>query len=218
METNQTEEQQIEAVKQWWKENGSSIITGLLLGLALLFGAKSWFAYQERTAENASNVYVSLMGALREDNEAAVGQKAAMLIADYASTPYAALGAMVLAKIKIEQDELDAAGAQLQWVLDNTDSDLLREVARLRLVRVLIAAGDPDGAEALLGEAPPDTAFAPFYSELRGDIQAARGDAGRARAEYEHALTLMQEDTPEYAILRLKYENTYPPEVAGETP
>jgi predicted negative regulator of RcsB-dependent stress response len=141
-----------------------------------------------------------------------------MLIADYGSTPYAALGAMVLAKIKIEQGELEAAGAQLQWVLSNAGSDLLRQVARLRLVRVLIAAGDPDGAETLLGEATPDTAFAPFYSELRGDIHAARGDVGRARAEYEHALTLMQADTPERGILRLKYENTYPAEAAGVTP
>jgi predicted negative regulator of RcsB-dependent stress response len=218
METNQTEEQQIEAVKQWWKENASSIITGLLLGLALLFGAKSWFAYQERTAENASNVYTTLMNALRQDDQTAVNQKAAMLIADYSSTPYAALGAMVLAKLKIGQGELEAASAQLQWVLDNAGSDLLRQLARLRLVRVLIAAGDPDGAEALLDQAPPDTAFAPFYSELRGDIHAVRGDAERARAEYENALSLMQADTPEYSIVRLKYENTYPAPVAGETP
>ena len=64
MDANATEEQQIEAFKKWWKENGSSIITGLLLGLAILFGARSWFAYQERSAENASDIYTSLMAAL----------------------------------------------------------------------------------------------------------------------------------------------------------
>ena len=218
METNQTEEQQIEAVKQWWKENGSSIITGLLLGIALLFGARSWFAYQERTAENASNVYINMMSALREDNEALVNQQAAVLIADYSSTPYATLAALALAKIRLEQGEPEAARTQLQWALDNSGADMLREVVRLRLVRVLIAAGDLDGAEALLGQAPPDTAFGPLHNELRGDIYAARGAAERARDEYEHALVLMQATTPERNILQLKYENTHPGATSGESP
>jgi predicted negative regulator of RcsB-dependent stress response len=114
MDANATEEQQIEALKKWWKENGSSIITGLLLGLAILFGAKSWFAYQERSAENASNIYATLMTALNSGDHAVVTQKAGMLIADYSGTPYAALGALAVARIRLEADELEAARAQLR--------------------------------------------------------------------------------------------------------
>jgi predicted negative regulator of RcsB-dependent stress response len=131
MDANVTEEQQLESLKKWWKENGSSIITGLLLGLAILFGAKSWFAYQERTAENASNIYATLMTALNSGDYGVVTQKAGMLIADFSATPYASLAALAVARVKLEQDELEAARAQLQWALDNAGSDLIRETARL---------------------------------------------------------------------------------------
>ena len=99
MVAHETEEQQIEALKKWWKENGSSIITGLLLGLAILFGAKSWFAYQERTAENASNIYATLMTALNSGDYGVVTQKAGMLIADYSGTPYASMAALAVARL-----------------------------------------------------------------------------------------------------------------------
>ena len=56
-----TEDQQLEELKKWWKENGSSIITGVVLGLAILFGARAWFAWQERTAQQASAVYTVMM-------------------------------------------------------------------------------------------------------------------------------------------------------------
>ena len=141
MDAHATEEQQIEALKKWWKENGSSIITGLLLGLAVLFGARSWFAYQERTAENASNIYTTLMTALNNGEHAVVTQKAGMLIADYSGSPYASLAALAVARVKLEQDELEAARAQLQWALDNAGTNGIRETARLRLVRVLTAEG-----------------------------------------------------------------------------
>ena len=208
MDANATEEQQIEALKKWWKENGSSIITGLLLGLAILFGAKSWFAYQERTAENASNIYVTLMTALDSGDYGVVTQKAGMLIADYSGTPYAALAALAVARVKLEQDELEAARAQLQWALDNAGSDLIRETARLRLVRVLTAEGSYEQAEALINQAGASEAFAPLYRELHGDIHLARGDRASARAEYEHALSAMTPDMPERQLVQLKYDNT----------
>jgi predicted negative regulator of RcsB-dependent stress response len=215
MDANATEEQQIEAFKKWWKENGSSIITGLLLGLAILFGARSWFAYQERTAENASDIYTSLMSALNSGDNLAVTQKAGMLIADFSGTPYASLAAMAVARVKLEEDELEAARAQLQWALDNAGSDVIRETARLRLVRVLIAEGKYADAEAMINQAEASEAFEPLYRELRGDIHFARGDTASARAEYEHALAAMTPDMPERQLVQLKYENAAMPEAGG---
>lgn len=206
MDIHETEEQQVEALKKWWKENGSSIITGVLLGLALLFGGKSWIAYKERVAENASNLYATMMAGLENDQEGLVTERAGTLIADYSATPYAPLAAMALAKIKIERGELEAARAQLQWALDNTGSDVIREIVRLRLARVMLAENNPDAAQALIGQAGADTAFAPLYLELRGDIEAARDDPGAARAEYEQALADMQPDYPGRPLTELKYE------------
>jgi predicted negative regulator of RcsB-dependent stress response len=208
MDTLTTEEQQIAAIKQWWKENGSSIVTGVVLGLAVLFGGKAWFAYQERNAQSASNIFAVMMNALQNGDALNAGEKAGMLLADYGSTPYAALGALALARVRVEEGQLDAARAQLQWVLDNSDSEVFRDIASLRLARVLIASGDLDAATAIAGKAPSDGAFEALFAEVRGDIQRSSGDLVAASAAYQQALAAMPGDSQQRELLQLKYADT----------
>ncbi len=218
MEMHATEEQQIESFKKWWKENASSVITGILLGVAVLFGAKSWFAYQERAAENASNIYTTLMNALSNGQESLVNEQAGVLISDFSSTPYAPLAALALAKLKLEQGELQAAHAQLQWALDHAGSEVIGHTARLRLARVMMAEGNLDAAEALTAHVAGDEGgFASMYAELRGDIHLARGDAASARAQYEHALAALTTESPGRQLLQLKYDSTVPAAGTGDT-
>lgn len=210
MDIQTTEDQQLAALKTWLKENGASIVTGVILGLAVLFGAKAWFAYQDRMAESASNIYTTLMAGLGSGDTEIVNEKAALLIADYSSTPYAAMAALALAKIRLEEGALEAARAHLQWVLDNGDMDIVRETARLRLVRILIEENDLEGAESLLSQAPAEGAFDALYSEVRGDLFMARGDTGKAYAAYEHALSVLPQDSPARHLLQLKFDNIQP--------
>jgi predicted negative regulator of RcsB-dependent stress response len=216
MDANETDEQRLEHIKAWWKENASSVITGLLLGLALLFGAKSWFAYQERKADEASNIYATMMSALSRGEEDLVNDRAGVLIGEYSSTPYATLAALVLAKVKLEQGIPEAAHAQLQWALDKSGSEALRPLVRLRLARVMVAEGNLDGAQALLAQVPTGSAFAALVNELQGDIHVARGAVDEARSEYEIALAALPPESAEYRLLQLKYENIEPPALAGE--
>jgi predicted negative regulator of RcsB-dependent stress response len=208
MDTLTTEEQQIAAIKQWWKENGSSIVTGVVIGLAVLFGGKAWFAYQERNAQNASNIYAAMMRALQAGDALNTGEKAGILLADYGRTPYAALGALALARIRLEEGEPAAARGQLQWVLDNSDSGMFRDIARLRLARVLIAGGELDNAEALIARAESGTAFDALFAEVRGDVQRARGDLDAAGTAYQQALAAMPQGSQERELLQLKYADT----------
>ena len=208
MDTLTTEEQQLAAIKQWWKENGSSIVTGVVLGLAVLFGGKAWFAYQERNAQSASNIFAVMMGALQNGDTLNAGEKAGMLLADYGKTPYAALGALSLARVRLEEGQLDAARGQLQWVLDNSDSQIFRDIAGLRLARVLIASGELDAAAAIAGKTPSDDAFNALFAEVRGDIQRARGDLVAASDAYRQALAAMPGDSQQRELLQLKYADT----------
>jgi predicted negative regulator of RcsB-dependent stress response len=216
MEINETEEQRVERIKAWWKENASSIITGLLLGLALLFGAKSWFAWQARKAEEASNIYVTMTSAYARGEENLVTEQGGVLIEDYSSSPYAPLAALLLAKLRLDHGELEAAHAQLQWALDKTHSAALRPLVRLRLARVMMAEGKLDEAEALLAQGAPDKAYAPLYDELKGDIHAARGAVKQARAEYQLALAALPPESAEHQLLQLKYENTRLADLPGD--
>ena len=208
MDANLTDEERLEIIKKWWHENGSSIITGVVLGLAVLFGGKAWFSYQEGNAQTASNIYVTLMSALEAGDAAVVAGKTSMLVAEYGSTPYATLAALAMAKIKIEAGELNDAQAQLRWVLDNSKSDIFKDTARLRLARVLVAMDDLDAADTLLQQPASGAAFDPLYTEVRGDVQIARGDMTAAHAAYQEALAATAVGSPGRHMLELKYQGT----------
>ena len=42
MDIYASEEEQVQAIKKWGKENGPGIIAGLILGLGALFGWRYW--------------------------------------------------------------------------------------------------------------------------------------------------------------------------------
>ena len=216
MDANLTDEERLDIIKKWWKENGSSIVTGVVLGLAVLFGSKAWFSYQETNAQTASNIYMTMIAALENGDAAAVAVKADMLVMEHGSSPYATLAALAMAKIKIETGELNDAQAQLRWVLDNSKSGIFRDTARLRLARVLIAMEDLDAAEALLQEPASGDAFDPLYTEVKGDVNVARGDIGAAHSAYQQALAETADGSPGRHMLELKYQGTQGSAVAPE--
>jgi predicted negative regulator of RcsB-dependent stress response len=207
METHVTDEQQLEALKKWWKANGSSIITGVILGVAVLFGVRAWFAWQENIAQQASDIYTTMMSSLEQDDRQATVERAGILVSDYSGTPYAALAALALARLRIEEGELEAAQTQLQWVVNNAGADYIRTIAQLRLVRVKLALQDVDGAEAVLNGAGAVSGEEAMFAELRGDIHSARGDQEQAASAYRQALSVMGADYPGSHLLQLKYDN-----------
>jgi len=208
MDANLTDDEKLAELKKWWGENGGSIITGVVLGLAVLFGSKAWFAYQDRKAEAASNIYTTLVVALERGENQIVTEKAGVLVADYTGTPYATLAALSLAKMNIEAGELAVARSHLQWVIDNTRSDISRDTARLRLARVMVAMDDLDGALVVLDQAVPGTSFDPLYTEVRGDVDVARGDLAAANKTYQTALDMTDTNAPGRHLLQLKFDST----------
>ena len=207
MEAYDTEKDQLEAFKQWWKENGSSVVTGLLLGLAVIFGTRAWFSYQDRQSEAASHLYVQFMNGLERNDPEQINQAGDLLVSEHSRSPYAALAALGLARQQIEQGELAAARAQLQWVLERSRSEPIRHSARLRLLRLLVVMEEFTAADTLLADAPATTEYASLYTELRGDLALARGDRGAAREAYREALAQAQEDAPTRPLLQIKLDD-----------
>jgi len=204
---NETEEQQIAQLKKWWSENATSIIVGVAIGLAGVFGSKAWIGYQQGLSERAATIYTVMLQGLDVGNRQRVSERADTLLTQYSSTPYASLAALALAKIQSQDGDLDAAGSQLQWVLDNGSIDVVNDTARLRLARVLVAQQRLDEAEALLAQPRGTTAFDSLYIEVAGDIHSARGNAAGASESYQRALAATAANDPGYQLLQLKYEN-----------
>jgi predicted negative regulator of RcsB-dependent stress response len=207
-----SEKEQIEVLKKWWKDNGSSVVTGVLLGLSLLLGGKAWQGYQQRQALSASNTYAQMM-ALAENgnsNEAQGEQIQALaneLISHHSGSTYAALAALMLASREVDRDQLPAAQAQLQWALEHAGSEEIRHTARTRLIRVLIDQKMYEEADRQLAAVTDPGAYAYRYSELKGDLALARGQQSEAAAAYRQALGQLPAQAPNLALLTAKYES-----------
>jgi predicted negative regulator of RcsB-dependent stress response len=197
------DEEQLEALKKWWSENGKSMVGGVVLGLALVGGWRGWQYYVQNQAETAGARYDEMLVAVESRQSERAVQLAEGLRAEFDDTAYASLAALQAAKLKFEAGDRGAAQVQLAWVRANAPDPALRQVATLRLVRVLIDDGDLDAAQRLLDAAPRD-AFAPELAELRGDLARARGDLAAARAAYEEALAGKSDSG---VLLRMKLDD-----------
>ncbi|MEZ5479771.1 MAG: tetratricopeptide repeat protein [Thiolinea sp.] len=199
MSDYKTDEEKAEELKAWWKENGTSVVAGVALAIAALFGWEYWQKYQVETAEAASTLYLESREA--ESPEAAA-QKRQQLRDDYSGSPYAALASLQTAKTHAEAGEYPQAAEALQWVIDNDKDAGHVEVARLRLARVNIAMGEYDKALALV-----DGDYAESYEslreELRGDIYTAQNQPEEARKAYQRALQTNGGGSSEFIQMKL---------------
>jgi predicted negative regulator of RcsB-dependent stress response len=182
-----TEDEQVEKLKKWWKENGVAVITGIVIGLAGVVGVRYWFNYQEQQSVEASRLYSTYMTAVEKKDIGQANQDSQKLKKDYAGTSYAALAAMQQASQSVTEGNLEAAVSNLQWAVDNPGHDTIAHLARIRLANVLIVQNKYTEALQLIKDVY-EPAFDARYAELRGDIYAGQDQKSQARSEYQSAL------------------------------
>ncbi|GAA60128.1 UPF0070 protein yfgM [Pseudoalteromonas sp. BSi20652] len=181
MDIYSTEEQQAEAIKRFFRENGISLTLGILVGLGGLYGWKAYNQNQITTAEKASDSYTALV----ESDD--VLSSADAFISENKDTNYATLAAFVAAKDAVEAKKLDVASEKLSWVVSNTPNTELKAIAITRLARVQIAQTKYDDALTTLN-APLPEAFNANVAELKGDIYTEQGNKDQARTAYQAAI------------------------------
>jgi len=183
----QTEEEQVEAIKKWWKENGKSVIAGVVIGVGGVLGWNYWQDYRAGYAARASLGFERMVKAVDEQRAEAALHQADALKSDYGSTPYATLAALAKARVHVEAGDLEAAKTELGWAIQNAPSSDFADVAKIRLARVWLAESAPDQALALLDSTQPG-AFTAAVEEARGDALRVRGDSTAAKTAYQRAL------------------------------
>ncbi len=204
MVASTAEEEQVEALKKWWKENGTATVVGLVIGFGALIGGNYWMEYSTTQRQNASLEFSQLQDDLQQSRSDAVLTRGDHIINNFSSTPYAVLSAFAIAKLKVDEGDLLAARARLQWVLDNSDQQEFLHMARIRMATVMLAEGNSDGALALINSVEPE-AYLPLYEELKGDIYVALSQQSQARSAYEKALKA--NDKGDNSLLRMKLDD-----------
>ena len=181
------EQEQLASFKGWWHDNGTKLLTVIAMVAVVGSGWQGWRVWQAGQARQAGAQYEVLVKAAQEGDAKALRDAGGTLVESFPRTLYASMGALVAARFHVERSDLKNARAQLQWVVDRSPSDELRDVARLRLAAVLLDEKSHDEALALL-EAKHAAPLEGQYAALKGDILVAKSKPADAKVAYRLAL------------------------------
>jgi len=192
------EEENLEALKKWWDENGKQL---LFFAILVFGGYGAWLLWQNTQAtdaETASDLYEEVLSlAISEPGVPVTEQESLRILdlfeqlkANHPSSVYALYGALFAAQQSVNANDLGTAEESLQWMLDNRQDGLFSQTdegliltANLRLGRVILAKGESERALNLVNSIDPKT-FEAGFAELRGDIYATMGRIVDARDAY----------------------------------
>ncbi len=205
MDVYKTEDEQLEALRNWWNENGKSALFGIILGLGAIFGWRGWQAHQIETMETASNTYQAALVATGMNDRAQAREQAMDVITNFADTGYVTYARLILAYLDNLESKYDDAEEHLRMALDQTDNHSLQHEISLRLARIYIANDKIDQEFAFVNTSDPGN-FATQYNELKGDIFAAQGKVNEAREAYELAIAGSEELAYNPGVINLKLE------------
>lgn len=203
-----TEEEQIQAIKDWWKRNGSSLLIGIAAALAIVFGWQAWQNHQAQQRTEAANQFANLLNAFSNQADETSGETVAFvaktLREDYADSAYAVYGNLILARQQLmNESDAEAAIDSLKWALEKAgENKALALVVRNRLARAQFSAGQYNEAISTIDAAGNGDAFDAIFSELRGDILLAQGNRDGARDAYLSAREQSQQGRS--GVLELK--------------
>jgi len=198
-----TDDEQVEHVKQLTAEYGPWVLGGIVLATALVFGYRYYQSHANEVALKAAAQFNAMTEAFDKNDPNAVRRIAGGLIKDFPKSPYADQAQLAIARLDVDSGDLAAAITALTQVMDGSSDADLKQIARLRLARVLIDQGKPDEAIKTL-EATPAGAFAALAHQVRGDALYAKKDVSAAVAEYKLALASTDARSPDTALLSLK--------------
>ncbi|MBT3093719.1 MAG: tetratricopeptide repeat protein [Candidatus Thiodiazotropha sp. (ex Lucina pensylvanica)] len=187
MSEYQTEEEQVEAIKRWWKENGTSVIAGLVIGLGGVFGWQAWGNYKDRIGAEAALAFNQMVAAVDRGDKTSAVKQAELMRSNYDNS-YAIFAAMAEARVKLDQGDAATAISRLEWASENAYNPSLKQLVQLSLARVLLNEGELDAAEKQVTS--EQGGFAGEFAVIRGDIAFARGDKAAAAEAYTQAMTL----------------------------
>ncbi len=202
MEVYRTDEEQVEALKRWWEQNGRTAIIGVVVLLAAVFGWKSWQQHERNQAEFASITYE-----LMQSEPEKADERGRALLGSHPESGYATLAALSMARAALEAGRREEAAGHLRWAMEKGANPGLRLLARQRLARVQMDMGQGEAALATLDGGSDGAGFEAAYAETRGDILLSLGRRDEAREAYRKALDGYTEVPAKIALVEMKLDD-----------
>lgn len=195
-----------EHVQQWLRENAVAIVSGIVLGLLLLFGINQWRQHRVTHQTEAAAEYQNLVQAIQKGDQPGVDAASQTLQSKYKDTPFAVFSAFQQAKLAVDDNKPEQANKALLWAQAHASNPAIRELAGLRLAQAALSAGNPDQTITTLAKIKT-VAYAGLASEIKGDALAAQGKSKEARSAYELAIQDYEANDTPTGLLQLKLDN-----------
>lgn len=206
MEVYATEEQQWEAIKKWMKRYWDRLSWLIIIVLAIIAGGNYWRHHIEKERERAGNEYMSFVLTLTDEDMAVALKKGTQFIAEFPKSPYSALVALALAKDLVAREQLDESEHFLNFVMTEGQTQPLRALARVRLMRLYWAQNEFEKGLALYDESKA-VGFITELAEIKGDILVKQKDTAGAINAYKTAYVAAAQSGMIGPLLKMKMEN-----------
>lgn len=199
------EQEQLDEIKAWWKQYRNVVLLVVVAAAVTVSAIQGWRYYHSKQAFEAGELYTQMQAAVAGGEQKKVQDIAAVLIDRYPRSGYARLAGLTGAKAAFDSGDAPAAKTRLQWVIDNSKDDEMRDIARLRLATVLLDGKDYDAALKLLAAPHADTLSA-LYADLKADVLVAQGKPDEARIAYQRALDKSDAKSAYRALIQVKLD------------
>ena len=178
MEVYSNENEQTDALRRFFANNGKALAVGVVIGIAALGGWRYWSGHQEEATKSVSAQYQQLTSAMQAGKPETL--EAVNTFANENSNTYGALAAMDLAKQYVDTNQLDKAATLLQNGLKDTKDANLQAVINLRLARIQLQQNQADAALKTLDGVKGD-GWTAIVADIRGEALLSKGDKQGAR-------------------------------------
>ncbi|HGM5490509.1 TPA: YfgM family protein [Serratia fonticola] len=203
MEVYTTENEQLDAVRNFFAENGKALVVGVVLGIGALVGWRYWQSSQTSSMMAASQSYQQASVALASGKAEDVAAAEKFIQAN--SNTYGVFAALELAKHFAEQGDFAKAEQQLVVAQSHAKDENLLAMVNLRLARVQMQEKKLDEALKTLDGVKGEGWMA-MMQDVRGDVLLAKGDSKGAREAYSKGIESNASQALA-AVMRMKLNN-----------
>lgn len=198
--------EQSERVQKWLRQNGPSIVIGVVIGLVAIFGYQKWRSHQQGRQMLAAELYQQAQFDLNTGQTGQADALIGQLQRDFPQSAYATFASSDRAVQLVDAGQLDKAQAPLDWALGHAPDPTLKALLAIRVARLQIARDKAQDALATLGQVPADI-FQPMAQELRGDALVKLGHPDQARQAYLNAQAAQGKDGVQSGELQMKIDD-----------
>ncbi|VEJ08601.1 YfgM family protein [Actinobacillus delphinicola] len=194
------EEQDLDQLKRWWRENYKAIIAVVIIALIAVFGWRYWKNYQMSQSIQQSMQYEALIVSDNATNK----QAFEVFTQENKGSTYSEFALLERAKDEVAAQHFGQAETLLQQAVNQAKDNVIKDIATLRLAAVQYQLKQYDRALKSL-QGVQSNVWQGQKLQLQANIELAQGNKEAAKKDFQQALSLV--DPLEKAMIQIQLNN-----------